>query len=898
LLGQTVAHYRVTAKLGAGGMGEVYRATDTKLGRDVALKVLPQAFTADPQRMARFQREAQVLASLNHPNIATIHGLEESGATRALVMELVEGPTLAERIAQAAIPLEEALPIAKQIAEALEYAHEHNIIHRDLKPANIKLTHDGKVKVLDFGLAKALQDDASAQDISSSPTLSVAATKAGFILGTAAYMSPEQARGKSVDRRADVWAFGVVLFEMLTGARAFAGEDISITLANVIKEDPDWQTLRADTPRRIRKLLRRCLAKDARQRLQAIGEARIALEEPFAEAAGEAAATAIASSRLGAKRERWAWGITTTLLLAAGITGWVAMRGSSPGPAPVRRTMIALPGNETLPSGFTFSTLALSPDGSNLVIYASRRGRGTGWQLYLRPMDQMEARPLDGTEDATTPFFSPDGKWIGFFGGGKLRKISVQGGSSATICDAANLRGAAWGLDDTIIFSQGGGAGLLRVPAAGGTPKPLTTVDPSKGDTNHRWPHILPDGKAVLFSSQRSTVLDDTAIEVFSLATGQRRILLERGTAPQYAPTGHIVFYEDGALHAAPFDVGRLEITGPVVPVVENVWGDITSGAAHFSLSADGMLVYAPGGIQARPSKLALSDRKGAAQALPAPAQTYFCPTLSPDGRRAAVTVQGPNTDVWVFDIARGTTTRLTFQPGEDEVPAWTPDGRKVAYSADIEGKGRALMWKNADGSGAEEILWVGGSHTHLGSFSPDARFLAFVDYDNITKGDIWVLPLDGDRKPLKFLQTPFNERSPAFSPDGRWIAYASDESGRDEVFVQPFPGPGGKWQVSTEGGYGPAWARNGRELFYRQGNKMMVVQVTSQPAFSASVPRQLFEGTFEAVARREANYDVMPDARRFLVIQPPEISAAMTQLVVVTNWFEELKRLAPPGKK
>jgi serine/threonine-protein kinase len=912
VIGGSIAHYRVTAKLGAGGMGEVYRATDSKLGRDVALKVLPQAFTADAQRMARFQREAQVLASLNHPHIAAIYGIEEGKvaasfnspesadesqlklAPTALVMELVEGPTLAERIAQGAIPFDEALPFAKQIAEALEYAHEKGIVHRDLKPANIKLTRDGQVKVLDFGLAKALQEDPAAQDVSNSPTLSVAATQAGFILGTAAYMSPEQARGKSADRRADVWSFGVVLYEMLTGARAFAGEDISITLANVIKENPDWLALPADTPRRIRELLRRCLAKDPRQRLQAIGEARIALEEPFTEAAQQASPTTLAVSLHAARREKLAWGMAATLLLTAGVLAWTAFRGGSSGPLPVRRSVIALPESEVLPQVSLSPMMALSPDGTNLVFMASRRNQGTGWQLYLRPLDQMEARPLEGTEDAQNPFFSPDGKWIGFFGGGKLRKIPFQGGAATAICDAFNVRGATWGRGDTIIFSQGVGTGLLRVSAAGGIPQPLTTVNSAKGDSNHRWPHLLPDGRALLFSSMNSTAADDTVIEVLSLETGQRRVLVDHATAPQYASSGHIIFYRGSSLFAVPFDARRLEVTGAAVPVVENVWGLVTSAVAHFSLAGDGTLVYAPGGVQARASRLALADRKGATQLLQVPSQGFANPALSADGQRVAITVQGTDTNVWIFDIVRGAAARLTFQPVEDESPAWTPDGRKVAFSSDSD-KGRALIWKNADGSGSEEILWVGGTHTHLGSFSRDGRFLAFVDYDSTTQGDIWVLPLQGDRKAIKFIGTSFNERSPAFSPDGRWLAFTSDDSGHDEVYVVPFPGPGGKWQISTAGGgYGPVWARNGRELFYRHENKMMAVAVASQPSFSAGVPRQLFESMFEAVPRREANYDVTPDGQRFLVIVSPEISTARTQLMLVTNWFEELKRLAP----
>jgi len=904
VIGQSIAHYKVTAKLGAGGMGEVYRATDSKLGRDVALKVLPPAFAQDEQRMARFQREAQVLASLNHPNIAAIYGIEgtdvgasfsspqpggraEAGRHRAfaLVMELVEGPTLAERVAQGALPLDEALPLARQISEALEYAHEKGIIHRDLKPANIKLTNTGQVKVLDFGLAKALAEDSAVQEQLNSPTLSVAATKAGFILGTAAYMAPEQARGKAADRRADVWSFGVVLYEMLTGARAFAGEDVSVTLANVIKEDPDWKKLPAATPRRIRELLQRCLMKDPRQRLQAIGEARIALEKANGQPEEIQPVAADATPRFALLP----WAVSAVLLLIAGVAMFKLWRQPAQVSPSVRHFSVPLP------SGHTFfgpnPVIAISPDGSQIV-YGGSSLSGVGWRLIVRPLDEGAAKELP-EEAGSVPFFSWDGQWVGYFTPGKLRRVRVNGGTPEDLADVRATWGASWGPDDTIVYSPDFTGGLWRVSAHGGTPQEIKR----QGSIPYmqRWPNMLPDGKHVLCAEvQRNTAgFESAKVASVSLETGETKELVD-GTNPVYLPSGHIIFARNAALFAVPFDIDRQEVTGDPVQIVSNV-RMAPDGIAYFSVSRDGTLVYLQSGVATEDlSTLMRVDGKGIETDTGAPARPYTAIRLSPDGKRVAGRLGGRNTDIWIYALDRASFSRFTFREGEEESPVWSADGKKLAYSSQTEG--RTLYWKNSDGSGAEEVLWKGGVHTHASSISKDNKWLLFTDYGGIGKGDIWLLPLEGERKPQPFLQTSANEFDGRFSPDGKWVAYSSDESGLLEVYVTAFPGPGGKWQVSSGGADSPVWSPNGRELFFRSQKKIMKVDVTTSPSFSLSAPHPLFDSVISELARREANYDVYPDGQHFLVVKAS--NQRSTEYRVILNLEEELKRVAPPGKK
>jgi eukaryotic-like serine/threonine-protein kinase len=874
LPGSRVGPYEILAAIGAGGMGEVYRARDSKLGRDVALKVLPQTFARDADRMGRFQREAKLLAALNHPNIASIYGLEDSGDTRALVMELAEGPTLADRIRQGPIPIDEALPIAKQICDALEYAHEKGIIHRDLKPANIKVAGDNTVKVLDFGLAKALEEDAASLDISTSPTLSRLATMQGVLLGTAAYMSPEQAKGKSVDRRADIWAFGCVLYEMLTGRMAFGGETVTDTLAAVIRAEPDWSLLPSATPQHVRVLLRRCLQKDARQRLQAIGDARIALDEVLS-AAAEPISTSAASVFVPFWQRALPW--TLFCLIAVALVALAFVHFGAKRPAlNTAHLQIALPAGDRL--DISNLNVALSSDGTKLAYIGTHEGLS---QLYIRPFDASEPKAIAGTEGAFNPFFSPDGQWIGFFAQGKMKKVPVGGGEALTLCDAGASGGASWGSDDTIIFSpsaQAGTIGLWQVSASGGQPRILTTPDPTKGEYSHRFPQILPGGKAVVFTAMDGFGWDESRIEVLRLETGERRILIHGGHTGRYLPTGDLVYYRAGALLDVPFDLAHLETKSdtPVV-VADGVLQNSGAAAAAYAVSAGGVLAYvpAPAGVRQFEQRLVWVDRQGKIEPLAAPTRAYGQAALSPDGQKVVVTINSGTQELWVYDLVRDTLTRLGSQQGSSQDPVWSPDGRRVAYRSNKAGHWD-LYWRPADGSGSEERLIGAGNNDMPSSWSPDGKELAFTEISPATGFDIWTLPLESDHKARLLLRTPFNESWAQFSPDGRWLAYESDESGGNQIYLQAYRGPGAKWQLSTEGGLSPAWNPNGRELFYRNGDKTMVVAIKTSPSFSAGKPRILYEGPAGDPAR---------DGQRFLGIQAVEPEQPPTEINVMLNW-------------
>jgi len=880
--GTKLGPYEITGAIGAGGMGEVYRAHDSKLGRDVALKVLPEAFARDADRMARFQREAKVLASLNHPNIASIYGLEDSGSTHALVMELVEGPTLADRIKQGAIPVNEALRIARQICDALEYAHERGIVHRDLKPANVKVTSDDAVKILDFGLAKALEGDAASIDISTSPTISRMATMQGVLLGTAAYMSPEQAKAKPVDRRADIWAFGCVLYEMLTGKMAFRGESVTDTLGAVIHVEPDWSLLPAATPIRARVLLQRCLQKDPKQRLRDIGDARISLDEILLGAPDPAVGGTI---QITAPLWRRVLVVGVGALLLVAISSLATWNLKPTPPRPVTRAVITLPPGQQLAGLGNGPAVALSPDGSHLAYVASQSGTQ---QIYLRAMDSLEARPISGTEGAVNPFFSPDGQWIGFFAGGKLKKISVSGGAPLTLGDAPVPYGASWNSHGMIAFAPTASNYLLQVPDSGGASQPLTQLQ--KGESSNEWPEFLPGGKAMLFTAGGWGVVGQ------SIGTGVGRNVIQGGTQPRYALSGHLLYAQGANLMAVPFDPQRLEVTGTAVPVVEGISESRITGAAQYSVSATGSLAYVPGTIQSAQGRLVWVNRNGAEQPLAAPPHSYDRPRVSPDGRHVAVNVTEQETQVWLYDLSRDTLTRLTFEGDTNAYPIWTPDGKRIAFTSTKEGTAN-IFWQLADGSGGLERLNASEYVQVPISWSADGQLLAFIELSATTGYDIGVLRMS-DRKAQPFLRTPFNEATPQFSPDGRWLAYISDESGRFEVYVQPYPGPGGKWLISTEGGTEPVWNRNGRELFYRSGDKMMAVDIATQPSFVAGKPRMLFEGPYLPTPQTSSNYDVSADGQRFLMIKRSEQSgAAPTQINVVLNWTEELKRLVPTGK-
>lgn len=884
--GTHLGSYEILGAIGAGGMGEVYRGRDSKLGRDVALKVLPEAFARDAERMARFQREAKFLASLNHPNIASIYGLEDSGATHALVMELIEGPTMADRIRSGTISMDEALPIARQICDALEYAHERGIVHRDLKPANIKVTSDDAVMILDFGLAKTMEGGkAPFDDATTSPTISDMATQSGMLLGTAAYMSPEQAKGRPVDRRVDIWAFGCVLYEMLTGKRPFRGESVTDTLAAVLRADPDWSLLPPATPARVRVLLQRCLQKDPKQRLRDIGDARISIDEILSGAAPEAGSLATPGEAHASRRQMIVWSVASLIAAAVvGLAAWNLKPARSP-ELPVTRTVIDLPPGDQL-AALDYPAAVISPDGTQLAYVADHSGVR---QLYLRALDSLRAKPIPDTEGALNPFFSPDGQWLGFYGGARLRKIALSGGAAVNLAEATISRGATWGVRGAIVFAPHVGA-LQQISDAGGTPQPFTRLATDDGETMHGWPSFLPGGKAVLFVDGPAP----SRVAVQPLSSPQPRILGPVGASPQYAASGHLLYVQDGNLMAVGFDPDQLQLKGRAVPVVQGVL-QLADGSAQYSISASGSLVYIPGSAQGETRRLVWVSRNGREEAVPAPPRNYTYPRLSPDGRRLAVSVREESSQIWLYDFGRDTLTRLTFAGTGNENPAWTSDGKRIAHISNKDGLIN-IYWESADGSGSLERLTT-SQHTDVpGSFSPDGQLLAYVDINTTTGYDIWVLRLS-NRKAEPFLNTPSSESAPRFSPDGRWLAYVSDESGRYEVYVQPYPGPGGKYQISTEGGTEPVWNPNGKELFYRSGDKMMAVDISARSGFSASKSKMLFQGPYVPTTGTLPFYDVSPGGQRFLMFKPAEQTASLTQIVVVQNWFEELRRLAPPSK-
>ena len=882
--------YEIAGAIGAGGMGEVYRARDTKLHRDVAVKILSDVFAGDPDRLARFEREAQVLASLNHPNIAQIHGLDDSRGTRALIMEFVDGEDLAQRVARGPIPLEEALTIAAQIADALDAAHEQGIVHRDLKPANIKVKEDGTVKVLDFGLAKAFAPVTSwSPDVTSSPTMLASATEVGMILGTAAYMAPEQARGRTVDRRADIWAFGAVLYEMLTGRACFARDSVSDTVAAVLKEDPDWTRV----PQKALRLLRRCLEKDPKRRLRDIGDFRVLLDEPGHEPV--------------AGRTWIPWVVAGVIAGALGIalmTLW---------PRRVDRPLVRIDatlGTELPPSALGF--VAFSPDGSRLVFPA--RGADGRQALGTRLLDRSDVTLLEGTDGADQPFFSPDGQWIGFFADGKLKKMSVQGGSPVVLCDASNPRGASWVQDDTIVAALVNTSGLWRVAADSGAPQPLTTR--KEGELTHRWPQVLPGNTGVLFTAHSGSLnsYEDASIDVL-IPSGERRTIWRGGYFGRFIPMegtkGYLVYLQRGVLFGAPFDTARLQIDGTPTPLVQDVASDATSAAGRFDYSSTGTLAYRSGATQ-RAWPIVWMDNTGKIDRLLDGPVRYYSPRFSPDGRRLAVGVDaGKGSDIFIHDFEGDTISPITFSGETHADPVWAPAGTHLAFRSLIAAKWH-LQWTRADGAGGlQPLLTTSGEIEDLtaNAISPDGQRLIYSARGSATGSDLWVLSLDvkdPDRpqpgQPELFLQTPFSEQRPGFSADGHWVAYTSNESGTTEVYVRPFPaassGPGGKWQISTGGGLMPVWSSSGREIFYqRPDHRLMVAEYTAaDSSFRPGKPRvwssrQLLYPGF-------TNMDVAPDGKRFAVALPPDTTES-TDAVRVTfllNFDDELRRRLRSG--
>ncbi len=908
--GSRFGPYEIVAPIGAGGMGEVYRARDPRLGREVAVKVLPEAFTADAERMARFHREAQVLAALNHTHIAAIYGVEDSEGVRALVLELVEGETLAERLARGPLEPEEALGIAREIADALEAAHEKGIIHRDLKPANIKLTPGGRVKVLDCGLAEALAGEGWSPGISHSPTITAVATRDGVVMGTAAYMSPEQARGKPVDKRSDIWAFGAVLYEMLTGRRAFPGETVSDTLAAILTRDPDWSALPASAPATVRRLLVRCLERDRNRRLHDIADARIETEEALAELRGGARPGAegplVAAKRGPLPLSR----VAAYALLAAGLLAAAVLAGrrSVGRVAPVSiaaaptRSIVPLPEGTRL-AGWASPIVAISRDGRKLAFVAEKEGAFQ--RLYVHRLDTGETRLVPDSETAEGPFFSPDGDWVAFAtdvsafraGAGQLRKFSLSTGLTQTICGVPDYFGGAWSEDGAIYFVGEEQKGIWKVPAGGGTAIPVASSVRAGGRDEQRsllWPQLLPGGESLIVSDEDASRWSDA--RVLDLTSRELKDVLRGALFARFVPTGHLLYLDPaGTLFAVPFDPAGARTTGPPVATVKDIAIGCNLGGA-FAVSDSGSLVYATGYVRGSERELLTIvrvDRAGAVEPLPLEPQTFqHFLRVSPDGRR--LTVATWDYTFWVYDLARNTRLRLpnTHVRGHD-YPVWSPDGAHIAWGGEKEGEpGWKIFWQLADGSGEPQVLVGQGLNERLlTSFSPDGRGLLYFDVGLEDQQGIWVQPI-GEKGPPRRLLSGAELREPMVSPDGRWLAYTSPESGMLEIYIQKYPELGHKQQVSSRGGEHPLWSRDGHEIFYGRGDSLYSASFEAAAEPKIGTPRLLFEKP------GIRGYDVAADGKGFYALLEPPDGGVVRELHLVTNWFEELNRLAPSKAK
>lgn len=895
--------YDVAGEIGAGGMGIVYRATDTKLKRDVAIKVLPESLAKDQERLTRFQREAELLASLNHPNIAQVHGLEDADGTMALVMELVEGPTLEDRIQQGALPPDEALAIAMQIAEALEGAHGQGIVHRDLKPANIKLRPDGVVKVLDFGVAKALAPDVLTSE-PQTPILTTPATQVGVVLGTAAYMSPEQARGKQVDQRADIWAFGCVLFEMLTGQPSFGGEDVTVTLARVVEREADYGSLPAEVSPAVRHAIKLCLKKELRQRVADIRDVRLALEGAF-EAVSQKSTEAA-----GGVQPAWRKPLPAAL---AGIAGGAFLAGlsawslwSQPDPAArVTRFPLILQGDQQFTEEEN-GVVDVSRDGSQIVYAANN-------QLWLRDLDEMLARPIQGIdaeERPTYPVFSPDGQSLLYFSDRdvQLKRISVVGGTPITLTDPIgdDPQGLSWS-DDGAIFYVGEDGNITGVSSNGGIPD--VVVQASEGEDLHG-AQMLPGGEWLLFTvttSSGSTRWEEGQIVIQSLISGERRLLWRGGSDARYVPTGHLVYALEDELFILPFDLADLAVRGGPTPVVAGIQRGqvpaVDSATANYGFSDNGTLVYVPGAAASGFRTLAWVDRNGLVEPIAAEPLNYIYPRISPDGRRVALDVRGNQDDIFVWDFIDETLTRLTFDGTPERYPVWSPDGERIAYQ-----RSNDILWKASNNTGApsplaEDTTDEANPGPSLDFFSLDGSELVYTDHSAPTGANLLRIPVDGSTDAEQLRSNEFDELNAALSPDGRWMAYQSDESGRYEIYVRPYPNvEEGYWQISNAGGMHPVWSRSANELFYIDPSPnpaMMTTEFSAEPSFSVGARRQLFDySQFLSVAPGR-QYDVSPEGGRFLVLGLLDTNreSSAPQINVVLNWFEEIGRLAPPSE-
>jgi serine/threonine protein kinase/Tol biopolymer transport system component len=927
--GARLGHFEILGMLGMGGMGEVYHARDLELGREVAVKVLPDRVAQDAGLLQRFDREARALAALNHPHIAALYSVEREGASPFLVMELVGGRTLQKRMRAGPMPLDDVLALFAQIAEALEAAHERGIIHRDLKPANIKITEDDRVKILDFGLAKAFE--AAASTTSGGGTVALepesGLTAEGAIVGTIAYMSPEQARGKPVDKRTDIWAFGCMLYEALAGEPPFRGETGSDTMARILEREPDWNRLPEATPVRVRELLWRCLQKDPKRRLRDIGEAWFGIREHQSSATDLPMITPPPTT-FTRRTPAWMWGLMLAAVLGGGAVGALIARSSSAPTeagtvresagertrsAPVRRFSVERGDSRSSPLlSPVVSQIALSPDGRYLA-YLSQRGGQAG--VFVRPMDQFESRYIPGTEGAYGPFFSPDGEWLGMIrpAGGMLQivKTPSSGGALTQVTSMPGRphSGQTWGEGDLIVVNPSINSGLAAVRAAGGALEPLTTLDEGRHEQFHIYPQVLPGGNAVLFTSVGKNEEGRTVggVDVFQIDTRERKRVLEAAAFARYVPSGHLLYvpYSNEStpryVAAVPFDLDRLEATRSVgTPVLDRVYIHPISYLAQFDVAADGTLAF----IAAHPhdAELVWVDRTGAVETLPLPLRDYRSPRLSPDGRRIAVTVaEAGGQDVWIHNLDRGSLSRLTFS-GTAHSPLWSPDGRELIVASRRD-RFVNLFAVDADGSGHQRPLTQTDGFECPTSSSRDGSVVAWASLDlRQSTYRIAVGQPSLDSTPIPYFNSAFREFNPSLSPDGKWVAFVSDRTGRQEVYIAPFPGPGGITQISTGGGTEPIWSHYGAEVFYREGDRMMAVPVEPGPPPKIGVPQFLFEGRYLAADLGFANdYDVAPDGR-FLMVRrgeaKGETSLRTDRINFVLNWFEELEQLVPTGSR
>jgi serine/threonine-protein kinase len=887
--GQTILHYRIVDKIGAGGMGVVWRAVDTALDREVAIKVLPAGMANQPDRLSRFEREAKLLASLNHPNIAGIHGIHQVDDTPFLAMELVEGQDLQQRLKDGRLSLRRTLEVALQIAHAFEAAHGSGVIHRDLKPANVKLTDENVVKVLDFGLAKALTDPSEpGTDPAMSPTMTSGGTMAGVVLGTAAYMSPEQAKARVVDRRADIWSFGVVLFEMLSGRRLFQGEDVSETLAAVIMKDIEWGSLPADTPPHIRRLLERCLERDPKLRLRDIGEARITIQEVL-----DRPQDLSVAEPQKTRRNVWLsiapWIVAVAALAAL---GWSQLIDDQPHTASnVMRFTMALAVDQPL-ENHAQPMLAISPNGQRVVYVGEHEGEEV---LYLRLTRELEAVRMPGTEDADAPFFSPDGEWIGFEARGKLKKVSVLGGPPTTLCDAPSMRGGTWGTDGTIVFAPAREGGLMRVSDAGGEPEVLTNVTETDAGMSHRWPQYLPGNRSVIFTmSVGSMNFADAEVAALDLEAGSVTTLVNGATFGRFVPPGFLLYSRENTLFAARFDPRTLEISGPAVPVMEDVRGATSWGSKQLAFSETGTLVYLADATDQAVRTLTWVDREGREQPASSHQRNFERFDISPAGTHVAVGISsagGDDSDIWILELERDTLTRLTFDDADDGTPIWSPDGEWVTFNSDRDGSVRNLYRKRADGTGEVERLTTSEQPQWPNSWSPDGSTLAFGQLVSGRAGEIMFYRSGADPEVEAFLATPFWEWVPQFSPDGRFLAYSSAESGVSEVYVRSSAGRGPQIKVSTRGGRDAQWVGS-EELLYRVADEIYSVRLSVDGnALKPALPQLLTDLPMPPWSLR---FRVAPDGQRILVAKGLETAKDLSDPIVVINWIDELEARVP----